>query len=409
MNRYDVQNHIKDYIDGFDAVSDHDHHLDDSFFNSPPNLDKILGNSYLAWTGFSWGESPRSREEFLGHVSYNSYFTWLEKGIQKVHNWDQDIRADNWDALSEKMGENYAHGEFHLNSLKTCFKKMIIDTYWNPGGDNGHPEIFVPSFRIDKFMYGFHPESEAPDRFFPWQEYRFSGTTIDEYVENMCSVIKERYDRGKIKAFKCAEAYKRSINFLPDERKRAEIAFRRPPLEITGEDKIFFGNYIFNRCCELAEELSLPFQIHTGLGDLSGSEPMNLLPLLQKYPGINFILLHSGYPWTNQIGGIIHNHPNAFPSLTWTPSISTSAAMAALNDYIDVSPSIRHISWGTDSWTTEEAVGALLAWRHVLTNVITERIVSRDMSIAKGERLAELLLSENNVGIYSLKKGKKGD
>jgi len=83
-----------------------------------------------------------------------------------------------------------------------------------------------------------------------------------------------------MKAFKCTEAYNRNLNFLPDDEKKASAVFGTHPSEISEQDKIIFGNYIFNRFCEMAAEWDLPFQIHTGLGDLAGSQPILLLPLL---------------------------------------------------------------------------------------------------------------------------------
>ncbi|MHB1458857.1 MAG: hypothetical protein ACYC0V_18250, partial [Armatimonadota bacterium] len=47
----------------------------------------------------------------------------------------------------------------------------------------------------------------------------------------------------------------------------------------------------------------MPFQNHTGLGKIAGSNPMNLVPMIEKHPETKFVLFHGGYPWTEQVAG----------------------------------------------------------------------------------------------------------
>ena len=194
----------------------------------------------------------------------------------------------------------------------------------------------------------------------------------------------------------------RPISFLPDDREAAERAFGKSPEKITREEKILFGNYIFNRFCELAEQMDVPFQVHTGLAQLSGSNPMNLEPIIARYPKTRFVLFHSGFPWIHEAAGLAHNYPNVLPSLTWTATICTSAAVRALQDFIDVAPSVHTIAWGSDCWTAEESVGALLAWQHVAARAIGERLDHGLLRAAEAESLARKLMFENGRGIYAL-------
>lgn len=62
-----------------------------------------------------------------------------------------------------------------------------------------------------------------------------------------------------------------------------------------------------------------PFQFHTGLGDkdisLSDSNPACLQPLIEAFPTVPFILLHSAYPYTQQAGYLATVYKNAFLDL----------------------------------------------------------------------------------------------
>ena len=227
-----------------------------------------------------------------------------------------------------------------------------------------------------------------------------AGGSLDDYVELMRGATRAQHRKGQVVAFKCAEAYNRPVNHLPDDREVALKVFGKAPSDVSPAELILFGNYIFNRCCELAAELDVPFQIHTGLALLSGSQPMNFEPIVARYPQTRFVLFHSGFPWTHQISGLIHNYRNALPSLTWTATVCTSAAIRALHDYIDVTPSINTITWGSDCWVAEESVGAMLAWRFVVSSVLAERLRDGRLSAAGAEELARKLMCGNGRGVY---------
>jgi predicted TIM-barrel fold metal-dependent hydrolase len=169
---------------------------------------------------------------------------------------------------------------------------------------------------------------------------------------------------------------------------------------LSAEQKGLFGNYIFNRCCELAAELDLPFQIHTGLAQLAGSQPLRLEPILARYPRTRFVLFHSGYPWVHEVAGLAHNYSNVLPSLTWTPIISTSAAIRALHEYLDVAHSVNTITWGSDCHVAEESIGALLAWQFVVAKVLTERLADGRLTVKQAEELARKLMVENGRRVY---------
>jgi hypothetical protein len=393
---------IYEMVSSLPVFSDHDHHLPDSRFGTEVSLDFLLANSYVAWTGFIPDGTVESRRVLLENVRFNSYFTWFQKGLQQVHGSDQPITLDTWESVSALVRRAYeSDGDFHWRALRDHgFERLILDTYWDPGQDGGHPEVFVPTYRIDKFMYGHHADAVAPDDIVPWARYGFAGGSLDDYIELMRETARAQHRRGQVVAFKCAEAYNRSVNYLPDDREAALRVFGRAPADVSPSELFLFGNYVFNRCCELAAELDVPFQIHTGLAMLSGSQPMNFEPIVARYPQTRFVLFHSGFPWTHQISGLVHNYRNALPSLTWTATICTSAAIRALDDYIDVSPSINTITWGSDCWVAEESVGAMLAWRFVVTSVLAQRFRDGRLDVSGIEDLARKMMYGNGRSVY---------
>ncbi|MGI6367267.1 MAG: amidohydrolase family protein [Anaerolineae bacterium] len=393
---------IRADVDALPVYSDHEHHLPDSFFTEGMSLDKSLSRTYVAWTGFVPDSGPASRAALLDNVRYNSYFVWYERGLQRMHGITEPLTMENWEYISGIVSKNHRQNpDLHWQALlNNGYERLIQDAYWNPGDDMGHPEAFVPTFRIDKFLYGYHPDQVAPDDIYPWELYGFEGGTLDDYIACLRETVKRRHAAGLVAALKCAEAYNRRLDFDQDDRAAAEAAFGRPPELVSSEARRLFSNYVFNRCCELAAELQVPFQIHTGLGHLGGSNPMLLLPVLERHADTRFVLFHTGYPWIAEAAGLAHNYANVISSLTWTATISTTTAVRALQELLDVARSVNRITWGSDCWVPEESIGAQLAWRHVVAQALTERYEQGTLRAADVQPLACKLLFENNRNIY---------
>ena len=389
-------------LESLPVYSDHSHHGKDDVFDRPFTLEKALSKSYVSWLWHPLDGTPARRRALLDHGRHNTFLIWFEKGLQRVHGLAEPLRVENWDAISDTMVRTYAADrDFHWQALRNHgFERAVLDTYWNPGDDNGHPDIFTPTFRIDLFMYAHHAEAVGPESIHPWAHYGLAPRTLAELVDQMRAFIRGRWQLGKVAAFKCAEAYFRDLAFQPDDAEAAARVFGRHPGEVTREESHAFGNFIFNRCCELAAELDVPFQVHTGLAKLAGSQPMIFEPTVARHPRTRFVLFHSGYPWIHQAAGLAFTYSNVLSSLTWTATISTTAAIRALHEFLDVACSVNNITWGDDCWCTEEAVGALLAWRHIVATVIVERLSGGLLHPGEVDNLAEKLLFRNGRRIY---------
>ncbi len=88
-------------------------------------------------------------------------------------------------------------------------------------------------------------------------------------------------------------------------------------------------------------------------------------------------------------------------SVPWL-TVATTAAVSALHEYIEVIPSIDRIAWGSDSWTSEEAFGALMAFQHVVSSVLAEKVRSSYFGENEAKDIAEKLMFRNAQKIYEI-------
>ena len=86
-------------------------------------------------------------------------------------------------------------------------------------------------------------------------------------------------------ALKIAMAYERSLHFEKVTREQAERVFRLKESDITQEDIRCFQDYLFWKICEIAAEVSLPLQCHTGMGQVIDTNILqlnNVIKIIRK-------------------------------------------------------------------------------------------------------------------------------
>lgn len=398
---HNIKEDLKEYIRGHAIINTHSHHCEDSCFEDF-DLNKLIGNTYLQWVGVEPGNTRDSRDEFLKEMKYKSYFVWLQKAIRQLYEIEEEITADSWDMISHKIKIAHRDPDFHIKVLtQTCnYKKILVETYWNPGSDNKRPELFSPAFRIDSFLYGYTKGKHDFDGINPEAMYGELPDNMTDYLNWVKSWILRKKEQGCI-ALKSAIAYDRNLNFEEVSKEKAEKIFLLKDSEKTKADVANFQNYLFRRICEMSAEFSLPLQCHTGTGQLTGTRPIELNDLIKKNPDTKFVLLHCGYPWIDDIIGMVHEYRNVYADLCWMPILSYTASMRSLHELIEAAASDK-LCWGCDTWTSEESYGALLAFQFVITEVLAQKIKDGYFTLSDAKTLIDHILVDNAVKLYNL-------
>ena len=151
-----IEQELMNYISDHKIRNTHSHHLPEQAMVDF-DLDKLINNTYLQWQQVTPGTTAESRNAYLEKTRYKSYFVWLQKAIGELYGISEPITAQNWDQISDRIRKAHQNPDFYMDVLKNkCkYQKVIVDTYWNPGSDNGRPELFTPAFRLDLFFLGY--------------------------------------------------------------------------------------------------------------------------------------------------------------------------------------------------------------------------------------------------------------
>jgi hypothetical protein len=120
-----------------------------------------------------------------------------------------------------------------------------------------------------------------------------------------------------------------------------------------------FNNWLVTFTMDLLDEYAQfekrpkkPIQFHTGLGDsdidLVLANPAYLQPAIAHYKNVEFVLLHSSYPYTKEAGYLASVYPNVHLDLGEVfPMVSKDAEESILRQAFDLTPTSR-LLWSTD-------------------------------------------------------------
>ena len=401
MKENTIFSELYDFIEGTSVINTHSHHLRGEEF-AEYSLDKLLEKSYVSWCGVTFDKTKESRLHFLQKVRNRSYFVWLQDALHKLHDFDEPISTDNWEKVSQRIQTAHQDSDYHLQILRTVckYQRIVLDGYWDPGTDNGIPDLFSPTFRINMFLYGYSHSSMDHNGNNPLVLYNRRVRDLEEYISLMREIITMKVNGGCI-ALKSALAYDRSLDFTPTSKERARKVFTKGDDERSAEDIRAFQDFIFYEICTIAGELRIPFQCHTGLGELDRTNAMWLREAIVRNPDTRFVLFHGGYPWTDDVAGLIHRYENVYADICWLPIISPSAAARMLHELIEVGTADR-VTWGCDTWSSEESYGAMRALRHVLAKVFAEKITDGYLSLGDAREMIERILHRNAADLYGV-------
>jgi len=395
---------LRHLVDSLPVVSSHEHLLPDDR-QQELTLDSLLFNSYVKMLDIRPGETADARAAFLDTCRQNGLFGWLERAILEIYQVEGLLSPANWEEVSSRIASRHAEKYAHIDILRHTarYRRAIQDAYWAYGTDNGHPEILSATMRTDMFLSVFHPDLVDHDGNSPFHHFPHAPQAdFRDYLAFLEELFTGWRASGAV-ALKCAIAYERSLGFGDATEQDAARVFLREPGLVSPAERKLYGDFLFHWFCDLSEKLGVPFQVHAGIGKLGGSAPMLLEPSLARHPKTRFVLFHIGYPWYDAVAGLAHSYANVVVDLVWIPLLTVSGAAGALHELLDVARSNERICWGGDARTAEEAFGALLAWRHVVAQVLAEKVDAGYLARPQAERLAHKLLYANVEKLYGLK------
>jgi predicted TIM-barrel fold metal-dependent hydrolase len=416
---------IKAAINAVPAIDTHDHlwpfdrlpAYTQTKAGKQVNLAGLWRNSYLA--GYNamtpWQENDdfdswwaRGKNDFH-NVRALSFYRYQLPAFQDLYGIDFDHITDaQAKQLNDRIVEHYKDQRwiYEVVTERANIELMFNDTYWDCHGFAQSYPWEVVVFNVTRLVRGFHP-SEYENRG-PWagdDPYTFAkkhglpSDTLDDYLAVIDRLFLEAKDKG-IVCLKCTLAYARTLRFENVAKEKAAAAFGKRQSQLSPEQIKEFEDFIMWRLCELSAKYELPFQIHTGQARIQGSNPMNLVDLIEANPKTKFILFHGGFPWVGETAVIAQkNWRHVWIDSVWLPELSYSTAKRAFHEWLDAFPSNR-LMWGGDCNHAEGIYGATEYHRRCLAEVLAEKVESGDLAEDHALAIGRQVMRDNALELF---------
>jgi hypothetical protein len=299
------------------------------------------------------------------------------------------------------------------------------------------PGVAPPRFRwvsyVDALMLPLSTKVQAaasPDRakLFPYQEKllrRYMADlrvaklppTLDEYLRTVVTPTLDRQRKAGCVAVKFEAGYLRALDF---EDTPAETAGRVYARYVDGGDppdaeSTALENFLFRFIAREAGRLGMAVHIHSleGAGAfyrIAGSDPF-LLESAFNDPtlrGTNFVIVHGGGVFASHAGALLWK-PNVYLDTSAMVLIDSPAQLArVLEDWLGQFP--EKVLFGTDAaafgpdtgWDLSAWVGTTTA-RRALAIALTEMMRNGEVTRARAEEIATMVLRTNAAKLYDLR------
>ncbi len=418
-----LRTRIRSHLDGVAAIDTHDHLWP---FDQLPgwsetveggremNLASIWRNSYLSWFNVLPGWRPaggfddwwsRAKPAFAD-VRAMGVYRYTLPALRDLYGVDfETITDEEASALNDRIVANYRDPRwlYEVITEKANVEVVVNDPYWNPYDFTPPYRFNAVVLRLNPVFRGFHPSEFALEKR-PENPHDFAKqeglpmATFEDYLAFLEALFVKAKAAG-IVGLKHTLAYQRTLDFAKVEREKAAAVYGKRRDELTPEQVKEFEDFIMWHLCELSAKHGLPFQIHTGHGRLQGSNPMNLLDLIEGNPKTTFVLFHGGVPWVTESAAIAMRHRNVCLDSVWLPTLGPALAKRAFHEWLDLIPADR-ILWGGDCNHAEGVYGATHVTRRVLAEVLAERVERGDLREEHARHIGERILRENALEVF---------
>ena len=316
--------------------------------------------------------------------------------------------------LNEAFQAARAGGKTYREVLKTKSKiRISLNDGIDKDGLDSDRTFFLPSVRFDDFVTA----ANQGDLRALAARAGVKGIHTLADLENACErAMDDAIARG-LCCLKCALAYVRPLRFekVTSAEAEGELNELFSDTNYPSNEAEWIGrtaklqDYMMHHICRLADERGLAMQVHTGIQEGNGnrvyhSDPALLTNLFMEYPNIRFDCFHISYPYQQTLAVLAKNFRNVFIDFAWVHIISPTAAVNAMVEYLDSVPANKISGFGGDFLFVDGVYGHQYMARENIARALTMKIHQGVFDLARAKEVAKMLLFDNPVAIFGLKK-----
>lgn len=365
------------------------------------DMDKLRGNQ------LDIDEKWRIFKPYWERAKNTSYCQCLLIAVKDIYGID-DINDFTYQELNARIVSMNKPG-LYRRILKDMshIELSICDVYW-PDPFLLDEEFYRPAARFDEFIF---VESSDDISALEKRHGRYINS-LNQWVRLLEDTMKKYKEKYHICAVKSGLAYSRILRYERTDYSEAEAIFNQL-LSARGVGSEFciqtkpLQDYMMHKVVQIASEMDLPIQIHTGLQEGNGnvitnSNPSHLINLFMDYPQARFDIFHAGYPYGGELSAIVKNFPNVYADMCWTHIISREYAVRILEEWLDTIPANKIFGFGGDYIFVEGVYGHQVIARENIARALANKVEKGYIKEGQCLDIAQRLLYQNPKEFFKL-------
>ena len=279
--------------------------------------------------------------------------------------------------------------------------------------------------QIDDFQFVTKPDASGPDFFLydlNWQGWVCGNVYAEEVQREVGVEVKDlaslragfeaifaKYGPVAI-AMKTQHAYERTLRWRKREDADAERVLiktlKNEPVSV--DEKLCLGDWCLARGVELCMQHNLPIKIHAGYYAGNNTMKMDFIPagnlnaLLLAYPQAKFVLMHTAYPYSDEMVALTKHFPNVYADMCWAWSIDPFNSEMFLRRMIHAAPANKLFVFGGDSFWPQVAVAYAWQARRGLTRALQAEVSEGFITEKQAMQLASRFMRGNQQACFDL-------
>ena len=315
---------------------------------------------------------------------------------------DPELTDDNWRDVNDAIVAKTADPDWYrwvtedVCGLRTQIRNV-------PWYEDWEPQYFTCTLRMEAALELL----DAPPRS---AFAKATDTSLDSLTSLKAALVAytESYNARGNRGVKLAHAYTRTLDSQDVPETEAAVIYEQSLRgdDVSAAEVKRFQDHIIFFLGEMASEMDLVYQIHTGVqgnwGWVPNSNPVHLLPLIHRFREVKFDLFHMGFPYVRELGMMGKHCPNVYLNMAWAYVVSMEASRQGLSEWIDLVPGSRLLGFGSDVRTPEFIYGHLEMARSCIADVLDAKVRRDYLSETAAFDLVHKMLVDNPVSLYKL-------
>jgi predicted TIM-barrel fold metal-dependent hydrolase len=367
--------------------------------------------------GKDWRE-VRKRVAVNAHHAYYRPMIFAMRDLYGLGK-SEELSDANVKKISDRMNSSHRDPKWYGEVMRRANVRHILWMDWNGKDLHKLPvnrlksTTFHPVWNVDWsiYFYGKKPKKGEPFELEAYAEnFGKKPKSLDDLEAMHDASLRRFFANGGV-SLKSTSSYFRPLDFNVNvPRAKAAAAFKKVVAQkpLTLAEQRDLQDYSIVRFLRKAAKRKAPFQFHTGnqqnWNTVEDSNPLKLNALLLsgEFKDAKFVLLHGGYPYTQQSIMLAKYFPGTvYLDLTWMSLFSPAAAKQTLSQALDMLDGAQ-VMFGTDTANFEEFYGTVKITRRVVADVVAEKVESGLWTEKVALEAAKRILNKNAIELYGL-------